>query len=249
MQPYRLAQRMIDEQQWILRNIIIWHKPNCMPSSVTDRFTVDYEPILFFSKSKKYFFERQFEKYTAPMNRWGGDKLKADGKSDWDKETGQDTYRERNMRPNEQGRNKRCVWKIPTQPFPEAHFAVYPEELVATPIKAGCPKEVCKKCGKARHPIFKAMQKQHSIGATSGAYLTERDFKGDNTVVNTSKKTGYTKCKCKAGFRPGIVLDPFMGAGTTAVVARQLHRDYLGIELSAEYIKIAKQRLKQKILI
>jgi len=124
---------------WILRNTIIWHKPNCMPSSVRDRFTVDYEVILFFVKSKKYWFERQFDEYTEPMNRWGGDKLKADGKSTWDKGTGQDTYRDRNMRPNKQGRNKRCVWKITTKPFKHAHFAVFPEALVETPIKAGCP--------------------------------------------------------------------------------------------------------------
>ena len=51
LQNYRLVIRMIDEQGWILRNTIIWHKPNCMPSSVKDRFTVDYEPLFFFSKS------------------------------------------------------------------------------------------------------------------------------------------------------------------------------------------------------
>ena len=49
MQPYRLALRMIDEQGWILRNQIIWHKSNCMPASVKDRFTVDFEPLFFFS--------------------------------------------------------------------------------------------------------------------------------------------------------------------------------------------------------
>src|SRR3990167_10591238 len=73
LQNFRLAQRMIDEQQWILRNVLIWHKPNVMPSSVKDRFTVDFEPIFFFSKSKKYWFEQQFEPYQGPLNRWGGD--------------------------------------------------------------------------------------------------------------------------------------------------------------------------------
>src|SRR3990167_4221203 len=67
LQAHRLVIRMIDEQGWILRNTIIWHKPNCMPSSVKDRFTVDYEPIFFFTKSKKYWFERQFE----PQKDWG----------------------------------------------------------------------------------------------------------------------------------------------------------------------------------
>jgi site-specific DNA-methyltransferase (adenine-specific) len=61
LQAHRLAIRMIDEQGWILRNQLIWHKPNVMPSSADDRFTVDYEPIFFFTKSKEYFFEPQYE--------------------------------------------------------------------------------------------------------------------------------------------------------------------------------------------
>jgi hypothetical protein len=70
LQAYRLVIRMIDEQGWILRNQIIWHKPNCMPSSVEDRFSVDYEPIFFFTKSQKYFFEPQYEPY-APSSDVG----------------------------------------------------------------------------------------------------------------------------------------------------------------------------------
>ena len=137
--PNRLAIRMADEQGWILRNIIIWNKPNAMPSSADDRFTNDYEHVFFFVKNKTYYFKQQFEKYTKPMNRWGGEKLKADGTSTWDKGTGQTTYRERNMRPNQEGRNKRAIWSINTEPYSEAHFACYPKELVEACLSAGCP--------------------------------------------------------------------------------------------------------------
>ena len=253
LQPYRLVQRMIDEQGWILRNHIIWHKPNCMPSSVKDRFTVDFEPIFFFTKSKKYWFETQFEKSLNPEDdirrlmkaqeykkeRQGGNAAFAQKKRD------SNIVRERIM----QGRNKRTVWKIPTKPFPEAHFAVFPEAIIETPINAGCPEMICKKCEVAREPIIKATKKQHSIGATSGAYLQERNFKGDNTVKNTSKHFGYTNCNCNAGWNKGIVLDPFMGSGTTALVARRLGRSYIGIELSPEYIKISEKRLAQQTLL
>ena len=177
--PSRFAIEMTN-RGWILRNELIWHKPNCMPSSAKDRFTVDFEKIFFFSKNKKYWFEQQYDEYTEPMNRWGGNKLKANGKSEKDL---QGMYRDRDMRPNKQGRNKRCVWKITTKPFKESHFAVYPEELCITPIKAGCPEN-------------------------------------------------------------GIVLDPFFGAGTTGVVATKLNRNYVGIELNQEYIKIAEKRIK-----
>ncbi len=142
------------------------------------------------------------------------------------------------------GRNKRCVWRIATRPFRGSHFAVFPENLVEAPIKAGCPEFVCRKCGKAREPIIKSQFKQHSLGATSGQYWKVRNFKGDNTVRNSSVKIGYTDCGCNAGFRGGVVLDPFMGSGTTAVVAKKLGRNYVGIELNPKYIEMAKKRIK-----
>ena len=179
--PSRFAIEMTN-RGWILRNEIIWHKPNAMPSPVKDRFTVDFEKVFFFTKSKKYFFEQQFDEYTKPMNRWGGDELKADGKSDWDNGTGQDTYRKRNFRPYKNGKNKRTVWSINTKPSKEPHFASYPEKLIEPMIKAGC-----------------------SVG--------------------------------------GVVLDPFFGIGTTGIVAKKNNRNYIGIEISPEYIDIINKRL------
>jgi len=82
MQNFRLAMRMVDEQGWILRNIIIWHKPNHMPESVKDRFTKSYEPVFFFVKSKRYWFdldavrephkESTKERAKYPTNKFGG---------------------------------------------------------------------------------------------------------------------------------------------------------------------------------
>ena len=136
--PSRFAIMMTDHG-WILRNEIIWYKPNAMPSSVKDRFTVDFEKVFFFVKNKKYWFEQQLEPYQEGINRWGGTNLKANGNSVWDKGTGQNTYRVRSLRANNNGRNKRCVWQIPTKPFKGAHFAVFPPTLVEPMIQAGCP--------------------------------------------------------------------------------------------------------------
>lgn len=109
MIPFRFAIEMVN-RGWTLRNVLIWHKPNSMPSSARDRFTVDFEYLLFFSKSKKYFFKTQLEQ----------------------------------SRSNDKGRStktryKRAVWKVATKPLPEAHFAVFPDELCEIPIQAGCP--------------------------------------------------------------------------------------------------------------
>ena len=201
LQNFRLVQRMIDEQQLILRNVLIWHKPNCMPSSVKDRFTVDFEPVFFFSKSKKYWFEQQFESYAESSvgryklaNSRSGVEDAAKIKGDLSKpryKRGQGTIASRGDSidglvvggTNPLGRTKRAVWKIPTQPFKEAHFATFPEALIEPMIKAGCPEA-------------------------------------------------------------GIVLDPFMGSGTVAVVAKKLKRDWLGIELNKSYIDIAEARIK-----
>jgi len=136
--PWRVA-FALQEDGWYLRSDIIWHKPNPMPESVTDRPTKSHEYIFLLSKSPHYYYDADAirEPYTEEMNRWGGQKLKADGVSSWDEGTGHDTYRNRDLRPNDLGRNKRDVWTVNTKSFPEAHFATFPEKLIDTCIKAG----------------------------------------------------------------------------------------------------------------
>ena len=136
--PWRVA-FALQEDGWWLRSDIIWHKPNPMPESVTDRPTKSHEYIFLLTKSKDYYYDQDAirDGYTEEMNRWGGPKLKADGISTWDEGTGQDTYRERDLRPNPLGRNKRDVWTVNTKAYPQAHFAVYPERLILDCIKAG----------------------------------------------------------------------------------------------------------------
>jgi site-specific DNA-methyltransferase (adenine-specific) len=140
MIPYRFAWQMVENSGWKLRNIINWHKPNQMPCSAKDRFTVDFEPVFFFSKNTQYYFDQQFEPYSTPLNRWGGVNLDtAQSKSAWSEQTKQNLYRNRNMRPNSKGRNMRTTWSINTQSFKGNHFAVYPEKLVERMLLAACP--------------------------------------------------------------------------------------------------------------
>lgn len=136
--PSRFAIEMCN-RGWTLRNELIWQKPNCMPSSVKDRFTVDFEKVFFFVKNKKYFFNPQYEPYKEPLNRWGGKSLEKKKESLWDNATGQFSYRNRPLRPNILGRNKRSVWRVCTKPFNKAHFATFPEDLISPMISAGCP--------------------------------------------------------------------------------------------------------------
>lgn len=240
MIPFRFAIEMVN-RGWVLRNTIIWHKPNCMPSSVKDRFTIDFEYIFFFVKSKRYFFERQLEPVKSESLKRAERGITQREDSPYFSQLGNLSDMKRFCSP--EGRNKRSVWSITTKGFEGAHFAVFPEELCETPLKSGCAEFVCKKCGRPRFPIYKS-EKQHSIGATSGRYWEERDFEGDNTVINLTKKVGLSDCGCKAGFMPGVVLDPFMGSGTTGVVALRQGKNFIGIELNPKYVDIAKKRLR-----
>ncbi len=139
--PFRFAIQMV-EQKWILRNTIIWHKPNPMPESVKDRFTEDFEYVFMFAQSQKYYFEQQFEQSIDPESI-NGRRPRSYSRQDYshmaiNKPTNMDIN-------NDAGkiylnRNKRCVWSINTQPYPETHFATYPEKLCETPLLAGCPK-------------------------------------------------------------------------------------------------------------
>jgi DNA modification methylase len=188
--PWRVA-LALQEHEWILRSDVIWHKPNAMPSSVKTRPTTDHEYVFFMTQQQKYYYDADairephvtfskesrmrggrghfFQRGSTPekgKNR--GDSNLHDGR--WDQAF------------HPQGRNKRTVWSISLSKVREAHFAVFPESLVETCLKASCPPG-------------------------------------------------------------GLVLDPFLGSGTVALVARRLERHYLGIDCMPDYCDMAQRRI------
>ncbi len=200
---------------WWLRQDIIWHKPNPMPESVTDRCTKSHEYIFLMSKSAKYYYDAEAIKTDISDTtikrlmqdtRWqnGSDRvpgkingnMKAVGelrkgynhRGTGDKKLASHSgnYAEDGSIIGEGMANKKSVWTVTTKPFKEAHFATFPQDLIVDCIKAGCPEN-------------------------------------------------------------GIVLDPFIGAGTTGLVANKLNRNYLGIELNPKYIRIAEKRIFNEI--
>lgn len=137
MIPERFAIEMIS-RGWTLRNQIIWHKPNQMPSSAKDRFTVDFEKIFFFTKNPiNYYFEQQMER-----SKWfdidsrskvqGG--VKSKGKSSSNQyAVNKVAYR------SDGNRNVRTVWSVNTKGITENHFATFPQTLVERMVSSGCP--------------------------------------------------------------------------------------------------------------
>lgn len=250
---------------WYLRQDIIWHKLNPMPESVTDRCTKSHEYIFLLSKSSKYFYDAEAIKQAAAESTigrgpvsFGGEKGRnykpkesdpnfRNGSEQWGRTY---EYKDGNV-------NKRSVWSMSLKPFPEAHFATFPEELIVDCIKSGCPEYICNKCGKPREKIINTIvgsSKEcpktvaaHEARGGKGIPKGTVGKSGGSRVDSMSEIVGLTDCGCNAGFSAGIVLDPFSGAGTTALVAAKLNRNYIGIELNPEYVKIAEKRLRNEL--
>ena len=124
---------------WYLRQDIIWAKPNPMPESVTDRCTKAHEYIFLLSKSKTYYYNQEaiLEPYSNSLDRWGCDFTRLVKSPKENQGNPVSLNRERNMRPNPNGRNKRSVWTVTTKPYKGAHFATFPPDLIEPCILAG----------------------------------------------------------------------------------------------------------------
>lgn len=243
--PFRFAIEMMN-RGWILRNTIIWHKISGMPESCTDRFTNDFEYIFLFSKRSKYYFKQQFEPLAAATiqrmkYQWCSENTKASGYQDLNGSCRPIPYSDVI---NPWGRNKRAVWSnIKPSNYKNPHFAVFPSSLLESPIDAGCPREVCTKCGKPRE--FVAVREK--VGGTKSKGKYEKSSVQGNLQckkVSPVLDSYWTKCDCEAPFRKGVVFDPFMGSGTTALVALKNNKNFLGTDLNSEYVQMAYKRIK-----
>lgn len=247
--PYRFAIAMTDEVGFIQRNELIWWKRDAQPSSATDRWTVDFEPIFFFTKTGKYYFEQQLELAESKPGK---------------RKTNVDTSAHnvsvpyaRAGNPYGSKRNARTVLDISTEKTDLEHYASYPTRLVELPITAGCPYSICDECGKAKYLVYPKITHSESGSGKSGNPIlgkTQIDNSQirENNDIRLGPVTDYGTptehvCECKRGFVPGIVLDPFAGTGTTQVVAVRLGRWFLGIELQEDYHKDLTERLAPEI--
>ena len=185
--PWRVA-FALQTDGWYLRQDIIWHKPNPMPESVTDRCTKAHEYIFMLAKKERYYYDHEAVKepavstHTRKFTENSADKQSGHGR----RHAGFNArYDERVAESGvPETRNRRSVWTVTTRPYKGAHFATFPEALIEPCILAGAP-------------------------------------------------------------RGGLVLDPFMGSGTTAAVALKHGRQYLGCELNPNYEVLQQERLSK----
>ncbi len=198
--------------------------------------------------SREYWFLQQLEPLKNPSakgNRFGGNK-RAGGVNP--------TYSGRDYDATElAGRIKRDVWVLGTSKHKGKHYATFPPELVETPIRAGCPVKICRQCGLPVEYLIKIEGRlghswhDHSCDATRGAGQ-DNGTRGSNYKNYERFLVGSTNCGCNAGYDPGIVMDPFNGAGTTMLVAILSGRDAVGIDISPEYVRAARERIKNALV-
>jgi site-specific DNA-methyltransferase (adenine-specific) len=216
--PWMVA-RCLQQDGWILRQDIIWAKKSPMPESVQDRCTRGHEYVFMFAKSRDYFYDAEAIKEPSESSP--------------------------------SGKNRRSVWSIGSTPYAGAHFATMPTTLAELCIKAGTSDRGC--CDLCGSPFNRVVERSKIKRERPNNFVKRRGKKGTgnscgNTVagVLTSTAGWRQSCQCDnvdASFSRSTVLDPFAGSGTTLVVADRLGRNSIGIELNAEYIKIAEERI------
>ena len=268
--PHRVA-IALQEWGWWVRSDIVWHKPNPMPESVTDRPTKVHEYIFLLTKNKNYYYDadaiREENVNPKRTNYQSGSRSFGENKDRNDNDLG-----ERSKEFTASGRNKRTVWTITTKPYSGAHFATFPPELPEICINAGTSeKGVCPVCGSQWERVVvntpgvsKDCPKTLSShlarggeGVPTGTVGKSGSGRTNNIRESTGWKPTCSCCricdhfnllhgekKCPQPYEPvpPTVLDNFGGSGTTAMVANQLGRHGISLDLSWEYLQLAKKR-------
>jgi DNA modification methylase len=252
MIPWRVA-LALQADGWYLRSVIVWAKKSPMPESVTDRPTSSWEPIFLLAKGERYFYDAEAVKeQTTEASGWA--KQRAKGEDTWKYNDTEEriaaTGGNNKGTPGTFGtRNQRNVWHLGPEPYSEAHFATFPTEIPRRAILAGTSeKGACPDCGAP----WKRITSREKLTRERPNDFTKRDGEEGtgnscaNTVAGVATKTLGWEPTCKCGNPntvPCVVLDPFLGSGTTIAVARTLGRHGVGCELNPAYAELARERI------
>jgi DNA modification methylase len=254
--PWRVA-FALQADGWWLRADIIWAKPNPMPESITDRPTKSHEYLFLLTKAARYYYDGEAIKEEGTGRTAGNvDPIKGTANGDPFFRT-----REGFLAVADKpwiSRNRRSVWTIATEPYPEAHFATFPEKLVEPCIVAGTSERgACPMCGAPWARVVEHGQAER-MGGNAGVTIAHAEGpmnRGGNgqwdkdhmPKVRPTQTLGWSPtCICPPAEPVACrVLDPFAGSGTTVAVAERLGRVGIGVELKTAYLRLAWARTRQ----
>ena len=243
--PWRVAFALQD-YGWYLRQDIIWHKPNPMPESVTDRCTKAHEYVFLLTKRARYYFDNESIKENS-VYTWNSAKstLAANGTKNVElydsgqrRTAGADTFHRDEDRT---GRNRRSVWTVATSPYSGAHYATFPPALVEPMVLSGTSQRgECPICGKAWTRVTETTETPLRKVNGNGPHGQHGQYgQARRDIPNTINTIGWRpQCDHDAEPIPQIVLDPFCGSGTVGQVCRDSNRNFIGLDLSLKYLHI-----------
>lgn len=254
--PWRYALRCIDDLGLILRANVIWSKPNGLPESVTDRVRRSHEDWFHFTLNPRYYSAvDELREPSGPEKACGPGAMRGP-RSIRERGTADPTMN------NPLGKLPGSVWTVATEPLhvPDHlgidHFAAFPTEWPRRIIQGWSPRGICVECGEGRRPVMDVDRSLVDVSRTArvmdgyavGTGRTNHGT-GGSTLANEADKVRRTitgeACACPeptAPTRPGVVLDPFGGTGTTALVAHALGRHGISNDMSADYCRLAGWR-------
>jgi DNA modification methylase len=247
-QPWRVA-LALQAWGWWLRRDIIWHKPNPAPESVRDRPTSAHEYLFLFAKAKRYFYDQEAIRERVT----GGGHSRGKALNPKAVAAPRQVRAKASFALSTKGmvstRNKRSVWTITPEASKAAHYATFPVKLVDPCILAGTSEGgVCSCCGAPYERVIEIDDPEGRLGKgyhdhTGDIVRGQRGIPYADGAPSRRTVGWRATCTHEAPAARAVVLDPFIGTGTTAVAAWKRGRDYIGIDISPEYVAIAEARL------
>jgi len=236
--------------RWRARNVVRWCRPNPPVGALGDKFRPATSEMVVACQSPRRDFDLDAVRTTPtqdPATYTGNGYTKGNPAGN-----GAVTP----MAGNAAGAPPLDWWQIPTEPYAGSHYATFPRELCVRPIRAMCPERVCRVCGEPSERITEPDAEYAAIlggamfdGATDDPNVRhktqERDRRGNGLSPEDRHRKNITLGWSDCGhddYRPGVVLDPFAGSGTTLQVATGHGRDAIGIDLDARNADLARER-------
>jgi site-specific DNA-methyltransferase (adenine-specific) len=227
--------------RWRVRNVVRWCRPNPPVGALGDKYRPGTSEMVVACKSRRRYFD--LDAVRTPLTEPGAVKRHSTGQHNpgqgWQSNNAE-------IPQNEAGAPPLDWWKVSTEGYPGAHYATWPRALLTRPILSMCPERVCTECGEPSRRIVE-QHYERSNGGTSGKRRDAREPEGNArlagpTLVAAHKTLGWSDCGHGA-YRPGVVLDPFAGTGTTGLVATGHGRSAVLIDLDERNLHLARERI------
>lgn len=237
--------------RWRVRNVVRWVRPNPPVGALGDKFRPATSDLVIACTSSTRWFDLDAVREPPQIDRPPA----SNGPKSKHKESpstgfGTDAGFDVRINSHPAGAPPLDWWNIPPGGYSGSHYAVFPPELCVRPIKAMCPAEVCRTCGEPRRRIVDARYEAHGSrrdenkgvrggAGASGEHAQHMTHGRADKIITT---LGWTDCG-HGDYRPGIVLDPFGGSGTTGMVATGHGRDAILIDLDERNADLARERI------